>query len=138
MVGLIVFGSEVTKAIEPMNNFGTLLKEIVTIRAQSETNIAETIKKAVEMFPKSDVTKHLVLITDAMPTAGNKPEHDTIEAASLAKANSITMSLVGIELDKKGRSLAEKLVELGEGRLYAVKNVENVDRIVLEDYYGLE
>jgi Mg-chelatase subunit ChlD len=138
LVGLIVFGKEVKQALAPSSNFGLLLKQIATIRAQSETDISATIRKAVDLFPKSDVTKHLVLITDAMPTTGTKPEHETLEAASLAKSNSITISLVGIELSKKGRELAEQIVKIGEGRLYSVKNVGDVDRIVLDDYYRLE
>jgi len=100
-VGLIVFGKDVQKKILPTRNFTELLKEIATIRAASETDIAKTIKESILMFPKSDVTKHLVLITDAMPTAGKDPEKETLEAASLARANDITISLVGIKLSKK-------------------------------------
>jgi len=131
-VGIIVFGQE-PKEIMPTNDFAMLLREITTIRAASITDIAGTIKKSVDMFPKTDVTKHLVLITDAMPTTGDDPEQATLEAVSQARAAGITVSLVGIELEA-GRELGEQIAELGGGRLYLASSSEDVDIMVLEDY----
>jgi len=136
-VGLLVFGSDIKEEIEPTNDFTRLLKEITKIKASKETNLAKTIKKSIELFPNKEVTKHLLLLTDAMPTTGENPEEETLEAVSLAKANKITVSLIGIRLDKKGKELAEKITNLGEGKLYIVKDLEEVDKIVLEDYYGV-
>jgi len=136
-VGLIVFGSEVREVIEPTADFTRLLKEITKIKASKETDIVSTLQKAIELFPSENITKHLILITDALPTKGNEPEKSTLEAASTARSNGITISLIGINLDEKGKKLAEKIAELGEGRLYIVRNLENVDRIVLEDYYSV-
>ena len=136
-VGLIVFGSEVKETIEPTLDFTMLLKEITKIRASRETDIVSTLQKAIEIFPSENITKHLILITDALPTKGDEPEKSTLEEASIARSKGITISLVGINLDEKGKKLAEKIVEIGEGRLYVVRNLENVDKIVLEDYYGM-
>ncbi len=136
-VGLIVFGSEIREIIEPTSDFTRLLKEITKIRASKETDIVSTLQKAIELFPSDNITKHLILITDALPTKGEEPEKSTLEEASIAKSKGITISLIGINLDEKGKKLAEKIVELGEGRLYVVRNLENVDKIVLEDYYSV-
>ena len=73
-----------------------------------------------------------------MPTIGKEPEKQTLEEASIARNKGITISLIGINLDEKGRKLAEKIVALGEGKLYVVKDVENVDKVVLEDYYSID
>ncbi|MDP3765535.1 MAG: VWA domain-containing protein [Nanoarchaeota archaeon] len=134
-VGLIVFGSEIKEVIEPTSDFTRLLKEITRIRASKETDIVSTLQKAIELFPSENITKHLILITDALPTKGDEPEKSTLEEASNARSKGITISLIGIDLDEKGRKLAEKIVEVGEGRLYVVRDLENVDQIVLEDYY---
>ena len=136
-VGLIVFGSEIKEIIEPTSDFSRLLKEITKIKASKETDIVSTLQKAIELFPSGNITKHLILITDALPTKGEEPEKSTLEEASIARSNGITISLVGINLNEKGKRLAEKIVELGEGRLYIVRNLENVDKIVLEDYYSV-
>ena len=136
-VGLIVFGSEVKEIIEPTLNFTMLLKEITRIRASKETDLVSTLQKAIELFPSENITKHLILITDALPTKGEEPEKSTLEEASIARSKGITISVIGISLDEKGKKLAEKIVELGEGRLYVVRDLENVDKIVLEDYYSV-
>ncbi len=136
-VGLIVFGSEVKEVVQPTLDFTVLLKEITKIRASKETEIASTLQKSIELFPSEGITKHLILITDALPTKGDDPEKSTLEEASTARSKGITISLIGIDLDEKGKRLAEKIVEIGEGRLYGIKNLENVDKVVLEDYYSI-
>ena len=73
-----------------------------------------------------------------MPTAGRNPEKETLEAVSEARNSDITISIVGIGLDKEGKKLAEKIVEQGNGKLYMAKSLEQLDILVLEDYYNLE
>jgi Mg-chelatase subunit ChlD len=72
-----------------------------------------------------------------LPTKGNEPFKETLEEASVARSKGITISVIGINLDVKGKELAEKIAEIGEGKLYAVRNSDNVDKIVLEDYYSI-
>ena len=136
-VGLIVFGSEIKEVVEPTSDFTRLLKEITKIRASKETDMVSALRKAVELFPSDNITKHLILITDALPTKGDEPEKSTLEEISNARSNGITISIIGINLDEKGRKLAEKIAEIGEGRLYVLRSLENIDRIVLEDYYSV-
>ena len=134
-VGLIVFGSEIKTLVEPTQDFSFLIKSITSARASKETDLVATLKKSIELFPNENITKHLILITDALPTIGKEPEKETLQECSIARNKGITISLIGINLNEKGRKLAEKIVELGKGRLYIVKNIENIDQIVLEDYY---
>lgn len=136
-VGLLVFGSDIKSQIEPTDDFNRLLMEITKVMASKETNIAKTISKAIELFPNKEITKHLILLTDALPTVGREPEKETLESVSLARSNGITISLIGIKLDSKGKKLAEKVVKLGEGRLYIVRDLGNLDKVVLEDYYSV-
>ncbi len=134
-VGLIVFGKDVKKKIAPTKDFRKLLQEITSITAKEKTNIASTIKEAITLFPKEDASKHLILITDAMPTSGETPETETMEAASMAADTGITISAIGINLKKEGEEIAKRIVEIAKGRLFIARNPEDVDRIVLEDYY---
>jgi Mg-chelatase subunit ChlD len=136
-VGLIVFGDEVKKIVPPTLDFKEILRSITTIRARAETDIAATIQKAIELFSNSKETKHLILLTDVLPTKGKKPEEETLKAVSIARDQEITISVVGINLDKDGEKLAKRIVELGNGRLYKVKNLEVLDTIILEDYYSV-
>ena len=135
-VGLIVFGSEIKTIVEPTYDFSYLLKNIAAASASRETDIVATLRKAIELFPSEGITKHLILITDALPTVGEEPEKNTLNEVSIARNKGITISLIGINLNEKGKKLAEKIVELGNGKLYVVKDVENVDSVVLEDYYS--
>lgn len=134
-VGLIVFGSDVKEIIEPTLDFNRILHQITKIRASRETDMVGCIKKSIEVFPSTNVTKHLLLLTDALQTVGT--EKEVLEAVGIAREAGITISVVGINLDKKGKKLGKEIAELSKGRFYIVKDLENVDKIVLEDYYGV-
>ncbi len=136
-VGLVVFGTDIKDSVEPTLDFSYLLKKIVSIRASMQTDFKAMLEKAIEMFPSEKVTKHLIILTDAMPTVGDRPEDEAMESVSRARSHGITISIVGINLSKEGKELSQKIVQLGDGRLYVVKSLENLDRIILEDYYSV-
>jgi len=135
-VGLIVFGSEIEKTITPTLDFPLILREIVSVRTTGQTDIAKMIENSLGLFPETNVTKHLIILTDALATAGDDPENQTIKSCSVARSKNITISVAGINLDREGKKLAEEMTRIGEGRLYNVKNLEELDKIILEDYYA--
>ncbi|MBU1976205.1 MAG: VWA domain-containing protein [Nanoarchaeota archaeon] len=137
-VGLIIFDSEVRKIIPPTRDFLEILEELTKVRAGFQTDIKKVIEKAIETFPKGNETKHLVLLTDALPTKGDNPEKETLKAVSSARNQKITLSLIGINLDDKGMDLARKITEIGDGKLYLVKDIKELDKIILEDYYSIK
>ena len=136
-VGLIVFGSDIKEEVFPTQDFMLLLKTIARIKASKETNLSKSIERAITLFPNNDVTKHMIIISDALPTIGEKPEQETLNKVMLAKNSGITISVVGINLDEKGEKLAKKIVEMGQGTLYITKNIQDIDTIILEDYYSV-
>lgn len=134
-VGLLVFGAEILDKIMPTDNFSLLLKTLGKVKAAKETDLTNTIKHALMMFPQGDVAKHLIILSDAVPTIGKEPEKETLAAVMNARAKGITISVIGIALDKKGTELAQKIAELGEGRFFLANNLDELDTIVLQDYY---
>lgn len=136
-VGLIVFGTEVKDFVEPTDDFGFLLNKITRVKSSKQTDFVEMIKKSTELFPRGDMTNHLVILTDALPTVGKKPEEETRKAVSAARAAGITVSVIGIKLDEKGEKLAKQIADLGEGRFYIVRDLKRLDKLVLEDYYSV-
>ena len=133
-VGMVAFNSKIVRALEPVSDFNLFLDNIIDLTASRETNIVHAIEKSIEMFPSGEATKHLILLTDAVPTVGAADE--TIAAVMKAKSVNITISIVGIKLTE-GIELAQSIVEVSEGRLYVVKNLEDAESIILEDYYSL-
>ncbi len=137
-VGLIVFGDDVHIAIPPSKNFPQLLKEIVRVQARGQTDIGKTLLRAIDLFPREPGTKHIMLISDGLPTSGNRPEKDAIEAAYQAKQQGVTLSVVGIQLDKKGKELGEKLAQIGDGKLYGIQELKDLQQMVLQDYQFIQ
>jgi len=136
-VGLVVFGSEIICSIPPTQDFSLLLNAMSGIKASKQTDFAAMIIKCIELFPVGSETKHLIILTDAMPTVGKEPELETLHAVSTARSAGITISLTGVKLEKSAISLAKEITKIGEGRFNMVKNLDAVGQIVLEDYYAI-
>jgi Mg-chelatase subunit ChlD len=136
-VGVVVFGQKVETAIAPCQDFSVLLKAMTRIHPSKETDLAGCILQAIPLFPTHrDNTKHLLLLTDAMPTVGDDPVKAALDAVEKAAAAGVTVSLIGIQLEEKGREFAEQVVQVGQGKLYLVQDLKDVGKIVLVDYYG--
>ena len=134
-VGLVVFGKDIRVKIPPGRNIQEILRQISSTRPYGETDIAVGIRAAAELLSKESSSRHIILITDAVPTRGNNPEEDAERAASEASSSGITISIVGIRLDKRAEDLAREIVAIGKGRFLRARTLENIDKIVLEDYY---
>ncbi len=135
--GLIVFGSGVTDSIGPTRDMKRVVKAIAKVRASKETEFGPLMECARTLFRATKGTKHLVILTDAVPTVGKNPGVEALKAVAQAKDEGITVSIVGIGLDTKASTLAREMVELGEGRFYTVRNLDVLDTVILEDYYSV-
>lgn len=133
--GLVVFESKTILEKEPSKNFFELALDLNKIKTKGETDIGLSIEKATQLFKHSKKTKHIVILTDALQTTRNKSEKDVIEKVNIAINQGITISMIGINMNKQGEELAKKIVDLTNGTLYKVKNIEEIDQIILEDYY---
>ncbi|MBR9703402.1 VWA domain-containing protein [Candidatus Woesearchaeota archaeon] len=140
-VGLIIFTSKIETALAPSRDFLQIVEKLTVTRASLETDIAITIEEAMKMFGDSRGIKHLVLLTDALPTKTKEnkgPQRRVLEAVSAARGAGITISLVGISLDEQGEKLARRIVEIGDGKMYMARGVENLNAIILEDYENVQ
>ncbi len=133
-VGLVAFNSDVVASEHPTDDFHYLVDRITDLRASKETNLVHAIERSLELFPDDESTKHLILITDAVPTVGEADE--TMAAVMKAKSAGITISVVGIKLTE-GLELAQSIVDASEGNLYIVRDLDEMGNIIMEDYYSL-
>ncbi|MCC7574888.1 VWA domain-containing protein [Candidatus Woesearchaeota archaeon] len=134
-VGLVIFGAKLSKEIRPTNDFYSLLQEMNNIKTSGETDISLGIETATKMFSSKTKTKHIILLTDAVQTLGKKPEQEVLKKVSEAHNQQITISVIGISLNKQGETLAKKIVDISQGSLFKATKIENLDQIILEDYY---
>jgi Mg-chelatase subunit ChlD len=130
-VGMIAFKEDVEEMVPPTNDFKILLRAFTTLRSNGQTNFVKTVEKASELFMNEQGSKHLILLSDALPTSTSSDE--VLKAVS--SAIDITISIVGISLNEEGINLARKIAELGRGSFHVIHDVENLDSVVLQDYY---
>jgi Mg-chelatase subunit ChlD len=136
-IGLIVFGSDVKEEIAPCSDFPKLLSELVKIKASKQTDFKGMLHSSLDLFAPGDFTKHLIILTDAMPTVGSNPQEESLHEVGKIRNAGITVSLIGINLDNKAEEFARRVAEVGEGNLYLVRETDELDTVVLEDYYSV-
>lgn len=134
--GLIVFDSEIHTNISPTKDFQKLIRNLARIKTSGETDLSLCLNQAIKEFRNSKNKKHLVILTDAMHTKGEKPEEEVLQQVNRAVKENITITLIGIKLNEKGEELARKIVDRSQGRLYVVNELDKVDGLILQDYYA--
>lgn len=134
-VGLLVFGKEVEQSLAPCTDFSEVLRRVSRLQAGSETDLASGVRSATELFRsrKAD-TKHVILLTDALPTVGADPKSAVLEAVGVARSAGVSISVIGIALDQSGKDLAQTIVDVGRGRLSVVSDAAGLDVLILEEY----
>lgn len=133
-VGIVIFGSEVKTHLRPTVVFWEIIQHIAKARASKETDFVQAIETASELFSQDAGTKLLVFITDGMPTKGDTPEQDALDAITRAFAQGITISMIGIDLQEKSAQFLREAVARGNGKFHAVRDVQELDVVVLEEY----
>ena len=137
-VGLILFADDIRDYLGPSNNFSLYLNKIAMASAYHQTNFPKAIMKALELFSQSkDIKKHLLIISDVEPTTGEFPMDETIKAIQSAFARNISISIIGVDMKQDGEELAKKIINITRGKLYVLKSLDELDNVVLEDYYSL-
>lgn len=134
LVGLVVFGKEIIEEVPPTQDFKKILYTIARVRPSKETDMVKGLRRCLDLFPDKKMTKHIVVLSDALPNIGIDPERETEQIVSLARSRGITFSMVGIGLNEKGAAFATRLAGIGSGRVYVTRDSEDLDAIILEDY----
>lgn len=118
---------------EPLDEFA---RKVAGLSPSETTNIAEALRFSGGILSgekRHDRERHIILITDAMPTSGERPVDETMEEASACKEAGMTVSVVGINLDKEGDDIARRIAQIGGGSFYHVADAERVNEAVMLD-----
>jgi Mg-chelatase subunit ChlD len=134
LVGVLIFNKEVQSELLPTTDFPAIVKTLTKIRTGKQTDFVNMLNRAIQLFPDANMTRHLMILTDAMPTSGEAPQEETLAAIGKVRNHNITVSFIGIGLSDKAKDFATRCIEVGGGRLYLVNNINDLDAIVLEEY----
>lgn len=141
-LGLIDFSDKINKA-SIMHSFHDAANFIYDITTNAQTDLSKVITHSISMFPQDSNVKHLVLLSDIEPTKSAyhdiEPEDATLNAIAVAKANNISISIILIDQDGKQdvNKFVAKIIEVSDGKLYKVRNIEDLDALVIDDYYSV-
>jgi Mg-chelatase subunit ChlD len=136
LAGLVVFGKEVFFSQNPTSEFDLLLDNFVNIKASGKTDFVRALSESHNLLSGYNGAKHVIIITDALPTVGDDPKAESLSEIARLKADNITVSIIGIGLNEDGINFAKEIMEKGEGKLYVVNDLNELNYIILEDYYS--
>jgi Ca-activated chloride channel homolog len=130
MVGVLIFDNSHQWAV-PIRKAEsrTMIKRLVSgIMADGGTQIAPALEEAYRrIYPVKASFKHIVLLTD-----GISEEGDSINLASEAQRNQVTISTVGLGRDVN-RNYLQKVADTAGGSAYFVEDANMLQQIMLKD-----
>lgn len=115
----------------------SLAISVMKANPSGTTDIAKALEKSSEVLEKGGRSRHIILITDAIPTEGDEPVEKAIAQAQKVASQRVTLSVVGIELDPEAEKTARIIAGIGKGRFYHVSKPEEIgDRVISDaDYF---
>lgn len=134
-IGVIAFNTKPYRVVNPTTRVKTIARHIVSMMPSSSTDIAAAISEARKMLDESshpEYGKHIILITDAIPTSGDDdPVENTYREVNKTIRYGITISVVGIDLTSEGEEIARNITRMARGRFYHIENPDELNKIVL-------
>lgn len=137
-VGLVLFGHKIQTKIELTKDFFSFVQPLASCTPSNETDLGLAIQTSIDLLQGADGIKHIVLLTDGLHTTSKKPKSSVMEKVGIAQNQDITISVVGVNLDDIGLDMARDIVDLSQGNLYAVKDVEDLGGVIIADYASLQ
>ncbi|BBL45885.1 magnesium chelatase [Nanobdella aerobiophila] len=128
-VDLILFNDKSIKKYYNINKIENII-DILKLVPNGSTDIASTL---YEVYNDIDSFSHIIIITDALPTYGEKPIDRTLEITKII-SNKAYISIIGIGLNQEGERIAKLITKYGNGRLFITKNIEDLKKLVLIEY----
>ena len=129
LLDIILFNDKILKEYKNVKGLEDII-DVLKIVPNGSTDISLVFEYLLNNVEEKS---HIILITDALPTHGEKPVHRTLETAK--KLGEICyISIIGIQLNNEGEEIAKQIVKFGNGRLFIVKNIEDLKKVVLLEY----
>ncbi|MGC9132835.1 MAG: VWA domain-containing protein [Nanopusillaceae archaeon] len=129
LLDIILFNDKILKEYKNVKGFEDII-DILKIIPNGSTDISMVLNYILNNVEENS---HIILITDALPTSGEEPVQRTLEAARKL-GNICYISIIGIQLNKEGEEIAKYIVKYGNGRLFIVKNLEDLKKVILIEY----
>lgn len=128
-IGVVAFDSAPHWAVQTQKlpALDQIQEAIGPIAPDGQTNVRGGLLAAKAALEKTDAkVKHVILVTDGWSTSG-----DNVDIAQELRDEGITLSTVAAGAGSA--PYLERLAEIGAGRYYAVRNMEDVPRIFVEE-----
>ncbi len=132
-VGLLLFNEDVVFSFNTGDDYFRMLSSLFKIVPYGKTDLFKGIVKSLDLFSDENVKKHLVLITDLQPTKGEDPFKNAVKASFIASERDVSVSVVGVNVDRKSSKFALKIADASNGKFYSVSE-DSIGRIIIEDY----
>lgn len=139
-VGLVVYGSEARKILDPTSDREVLRDAISRLSPEGSTNAEDGLRTGYEMaarFARRDAINRVILCSDGVANVGRTGSDSILQVIERqAKENDIELTTVGFGMGNYNDVLMEQLANKGDGRYAYVDTLEEARRIFVEELTG--
>lgn len=133
-VSIIAFREKPELLVPLTNDIMQIARSIAPLKPGKGTDLAAALREGRLSLEGSHKDKHMILISDAIPTEGIRPVQEALEEASIAATAGITISVVGIGLDPDGKRIGQEISGIGDGTFYHIADPSEIHAVMLEEH----
>ncbi len=133
-VSVVSFRKKAELIVHLTNDLMEIARRIAPLKPGKGTDLAAAIREGRLSLDESHKDKHMILISDAIPTEGVRPVQEALEEASLTASEDVTISVVGIGLDRDGERIAQEIAGIGDGSFYNIGDPSQIHAVMVEEH----
>lgn len=133
-VSVVSFNKDAKLLVPLSNDIMQIARSIMPIKPGRGTDLAKALREARFSLQESKKDKHIIIISDAIPTEGIKPVEAALEEASITASEGVTISIIGIDLDPDGKKIAQQIAGIGDGTFYHIDDPNEIHGVILEEH----
>jgi Ca-activated chloride channel family protein len=138
-VGIVIYGSEARTLLEHTNQKQAILNAISTLRPEGSTNAEAGLFKGFEAATKAlqaDASNRIILCSDGVANVGATGPEAILARIKQEAGKGIALSTIGFGMGNFNDTLMEQLANQGDGTYAYVDNINEAQRIFVQNLTG--
>jgi len=138
-VGIVIYGSEARTLLAHTNQKQAILNAISTLRPEGSTNAEAGLLKGFEEAGKAlqaDASNRIILCSDGVANVGATGPEAILARIKQEAGKGIALSTIGFGMGNFNDTLMEQLANQGDGTYAYVDNINEAQRIFVQNLTG--
>jgi Ca-activated chloride channel homolog len=138
-VGLVVFGDNARRPLEPSNDREAIRKAIEGLKPEGSTNTEEGLAMGYDVAGRNfrmNASNRIILCSDGVANVGQTGPRAILERIGREARRGIELTTLGFGMGNYNDHLMEQLADRGDGRYAYIDTLDEAKRVLVDELNG--